>query len=79
MQNVVSRGLLHKVIKKDQPHIIDIVEGTHQYSKIEIDEILSPMELTFQYKDNMCDLKVIYSTKNRKPEEKACQSVESNP
>ena len=68
VQNLVTEGINHLVVTKNQVHHIDLIEGTHSFVLVEAKQILSPIELHFRYnKDQHKDVKVIYSKIHRVP------------
>lgn len=64
---------------KDFTNPIEIIEGTFNFYKIEIRSMLAPVKIFINYINNLDnkvqgDLKVFYSTKINKPDEKNCES-----
>ena len=73
---VVAGGVSHDLILRDLVQVVDIVEGTYKYFKIETKGLLSPLKLTFRMNKNESkDFRIMYSKSNPRPDEETCERM----
>ena len=72
--------MVHEAILRDLPQVVDVVEGTYKYFKIEARGFLSPLKLTFRMnKEESKDFRIMYSQANAKPDEETSERVIDQP
>ena len=71
---------MHEAILRGVPQVVDVVEGTYKYFKIETKGLLSPLKLTFKmHKEDSKDFRIMYSLLNARPDEETSDRVIDQP
>ena len=51
VSKVIASGEPHMLIERNRSYKIDLVEGAYQYFNVDVNGLLSPLRLKFEYKD----------------------------